>query len=49
MEKSDSKLNKSAPLFFEAYLNNNPTGIKDSDEGRTMDIKDVREKFGLKK
>ena len=24
-------------------------GINDSDEGRTMDIKDVREKFGLKK
>lgn len=23
-------------------------GIKDSDEGRTMDIKDVRRKFGLK-
>ncbi len=24
-------------------------GIKDSDEGRTMDIKAVRKKFGLKK
>ena len=24
-------------------------GIKDSDEGRTMDVKDVRKKFGLKK
>jgi hypothetical protein len=24
-------------------------GINDSDEGRTMDIKDVREKFELKK
>ena len=23
-------------------------GIKDSDEGRTMDVKDVRKKFGLK-
>ena len=24
-------------------------GIKDSDEGRTMDVKEVRKKFGLKK
>jgi hypothetical protein len=24
-------------------------GIKDSDEGRTMDVKDVRKKFGLEK
>jgi predicted transcriptional regulator len=24
-------------------------GIKDSDEGRTMDVKDVRKKFGLTK
>ncbi|WP_320042325.1 hypothetical protein [uncultured Desulfobacter sp.] len=23
-------------------------GIKDSDEGRSMDVKDVRKKFGLK-
>lgn len=22
-------------------------GVKDSDEGRTMDVKEVREKFGL--
>jgi predicted transcriptional regulator len=24
-------------------------GIKDSDEGRTMDVKEVRKKFGLTK
>jgi len=24
-------------------------GLEDSDEGRTMDVKDVRKKFGLKK
>ncbi len=37
-------------LMYQIYVRQTiEAGINDSDEGRTMDIKDVRGKFGLKK
>ena len=35
-------------LMYQIYVRQSiEAGIKDSDEGRTTDVKDVRKKFGL--
>lgn len=37
-------------LMYEIYVRQTiEAGIKDSDEGRTVDVKDVRKRFGLSK
>ncbi len=37
-------------LMYQIYVRQTiDAGIKDSDEGRTVDVKDVRKKFGLLK
>ncbi|MFH0998022.1 MAG: hypothetical protein V1844_21350 [Pseudomonadota bacterium] len=37
-------------LMYQIYVRQTiETGIKDSEEGRTVDVKEVRKKFGLTK
>ena len=37
-------------LIYSIYVRQSiETGIKDSDDGRTVDVKEVRKKFGLPK
>jgi len=37
-------------LMYQIYVRQTiETGIKDSNEGRTVDVKEVRKRFGLKK